>query len=96
MLTVAYYKRLLQSKLTVDRRLRLLEQLNEIPDLYLTPEKLAAIQPMSDTELAVVHEAMALDGSERCSASFAVLTSGRVFSIFQQLNPSLSAAMNLS
>jgi len=54
---------------------------------------LAAIQPMSDVELDIVHEAMALDGDERCDASFKVLTSRRVFAIFQQLNPSYSAAL---
>lgn len=89
MLCVAYYKRLLQSKLGVDEWLRLLEELNEIPDLHFTPEMLAAIVPMSDVELDAVHEAMTLDGDERCDVSFRVLTSSRVFAIFQRLNPSL-------
>jgi hypothetical protein len=93
MLTVACYKRLLQSKLGVDARLRLLEELNEIPDFHFTPEMLAAIAPMGNIEMQIVEEAMTLDGDERCNASFRVLTSPCVFAIFRQLNPSYSAAM---
>jgi hypothetical protein len=95
MLTVAYYKRLLQSKLGVDERLRLLEELNEMSDLHFTPEMLAAIQPMGNLEMEIVDVAMSLDGDERCIASFKVLTTPRVFEIFRQLNPSYSAAMNI-
>lgn len=52
MLNAAYCKRVLQEKeISVGTRLRVLEGLNKITDLYFTLEMLAAIQPMSDTEM---------------------------------------------
>jgi hypothetical protein len=99
MLNAAYCKRVLQEKeISVGTRLRLLEGLNKLTDLYFTLEMLAAIQPMSDTEIEIFNEAKSLDHEEErplCNASFNVLTSWRVFGHFRRLNPSYLAAIKL-
>jgi hypothetical protein len=73
-----------------------LEKLNALPDGSLTVEMLAAIAPMSDTEVAIYQEACTLDrkhdNSVLASASFKTLTNLRVFSHFINLNPSLLTA----
>jgi hypothetical protein len=76
-----------------------LEKLNALPDGSLTVEMLAAIAPMSDTEVAIYQEACTLDrkhdNSVLASASFKTLTNLRVFSHFINLNPSLLTAIKM-
>ena len=88
---------MLQFNLGVNERLRLLEELNNLTDLqHFTPAMPAAIAPMCNAEIEMVRVAMALDGGDdgRADASFKVLTSPRIFRIFQELNPSLRAAQD--
>jgi len=69
-----------------------------ITDWYFTPEMLATIEPMSNTEIEIFHEATSLDHEDhfpRCNESFKVLTSWRVFGHFRRLNPSYLAAIKL-
>jgi hypothetical protein len=96
-LWAAYVKRALQFELPAGKRLKLLERLNSLTDLYFTPEMLATIEPMSDTEIEMVNEARSLDleDDRLGQASFDVLTSQRVFGHFLRLNPSLMTAIKL-
>ena len=93
----AYAKRALQFEMPAGSRLKLLEQLNNLTDLYFTPEMLATIEPMSDTEIEMMNEARSLDREEHRlgQACFMVLTSWRVFGHFRRLNPSYLAAIKL-
>jgi hypothetical protein len=97
MLIAAYTKRVLQYEMPTADRLQFLEKLNGLTDLYFTPEMLALIEPMSDTEIAMVNEARSLDPEDDRlgRASFNVLTSWRVFGHLRRLNPSYLAAMKL-
>jgi hypothetical protein len=95
MVAASSIKRWLQEKMDAGLRLRLLESLNGMPDIYLRPEMLAMIEPMCDTAYAIWKEAKTLDreGDIGRMASFRVLTSPRVFDHFVALNPSILAAI---
>jgi hypothetical protein len=96
MLVISYIKRVLQTcEMKAHERLRFLEGLNTFTDSYLGPEVLAMIEPMSDIECEMVHEARSLnrEGDKLGSASFDILTSREVFGHFVKLNPSLLAAI---
>jgi hypothetical protein len=97
MLWAAAAKRALLFDMPAGKRLQLLEKLNGLTDNYFTPEMLAAITPMSDTEMEMVNEARSLDREDDRlgQASFDVLTSWRVFGHFRRLNPSYLAAIKL-
>jgi hypothetical protein len=97
MLMAAYAKRGLQYQMKPGKRLKLLELLNSLTDNYFTPDMLATIEPMSDTEMAMVSEARSLDREDDRlgNASFDVLTSPKVFGHFLKLNPSFVAAIKL-
>jgi hypothetical protein len=97
MLWAAYAKRALQYEMPAGKRLQLLEKLNSLTDDYFAPEMLAIIEPMCDTEIAMVNEARSLDREDDRigQASFEVLTSWRVFGHFRRLNPSYLAAIKL-
>jgi hypothetical protein len=97
MLWASAAKRALQWEMKPGKRLRLLELLNGLTDNYFTPDMLAIIEPMSDTEMAMVSEARSLDREDDRlgQASFDVLTSPKVFGHFRRLNPSFLAAIKL-
>lgn len=98
MLAIALGKRILaDDDLRLGDRLYVLEMINALTDSYISPEMLAAIQPMSDTELTIFREAKSLDadGEKLGQASFKVLTSWKVFNYFLALNPSLLVAIKM-
>jgi len=64
MLMAAYAKRGLQFKMSAGKRLKLLELLNSLTDGYFTPDMLAIIEPMCDTQMEMVNEARSLDGED--------------------------------
>lgn len=93
-LFAAYLKRALTTlKMKAGERLQLLEWLNQ----SFSPNVLAAIQPMSEAEAAIMREARSLDRKDdpAAMASFRVLTSWKVFGHFLRLNPSYLAAIKL-
>jgi hypothetical protein len=95
---VALTKRALLTKdIKPAEQLLLLEKMNGLTDQYFTPEMLATIEPMGDTEYEIFKEARSLSppGDKTCRASFDVLTSPRVFGHFITLNPSILAAIKL-
>lgn len=95
MIVTSLFKRWLLGKMDADLRLRLLEGLDRMTDIYFRPEMVAMIEPMCDTAYAIWEEAKTLDrkGDLACMASFRVLTSPRVFNHFIALNPSIFAAI---
>ena len=95
MIAASLFKRFLQGKMDAGLRLRILEGLNSMADIYLRPEMVAMIEPMCDTGYEIWKEATTLDrdGDKACMASFRVLTSPRVFNHFVALNPSIFAAI---
>jgi hypothetical protein len=96
MLVIAHAKYVLKTvEMKAGDRLHLLERLDELTDSYLTSEVLALIQPMSETEIDMLHEAFSLDGKQRGSASFDILTRDDVFRNFVSLNPSILAAIEM-
>jgi hypothetical protein len=102
LLVIAYTKYAIERvKMPRGERAMLLQQLNDLvaklPHGFLSAEMLATIQPMSDTEVQMMHEARSLDPKDCKSgkASFDVLTNLRTFSIFVTLNPSLLTALKM-
>ena len=98
LILAALTKRVLLAKdLKPHDRLELLERLDRVTDRSFSPAVIAVIEPASDVESAIVHEAHSLDppNNQRCGASFDVLTSQRVFCNFLMLNPSLLAAVKM-
>ena len=95
MLWASYAKRALTCDIKTGQRLRLLEKLNSMVDLYLTEEMVRSIEPMCDTGAAMMDEALSLDGEKGCENSFKILTSWRVFRHFRRLNSSYLAAIKL-
>jgi hypothetical protein len=95
MVMVSVLKRMLQTELDARHRLRMLESLDRMRDIYFTSEMVAMIDPICDTGLEIWREAKSLDrpGDKTCMASFRVLTSWRVFNHFIRLNPSILAAI---
>jgi hypothetical protein len=96
LLVIAYIKRaLVTGKMKAGERLHLLEWLNDQVDTFLTPEMLTTIEPMCDTQIAIMREAHSLNDKDDPAgmASFKVLTSQGVFNKFLVLNPSLLAAI---
>jgi hypothetical protein len=98
LLIIAYIKHAIErcSMARAERAL-LLQKLNALPDGSLTVEMLATIQPMSDIEVEMMHEARSLDPKDDKlgQASFEMLTDLRVFSLFLNLNPSLLTAIKM-
>jgi hypothetical protein len=94
MITASLFKRWLLGKMDAGLRLRLLEGLNGMTDIYLRPEMLVMIEPICDTGYKIWEEAKTLDreGDKGC-ASYKVLTSPRVFDHLTTLNPSILAAL---
>jgi hypothetical protein len=78
-------------------QLLLLEKMNGLTDQYFTPEMLATVEPMGNTEYKIFEKAKSLDrpGDKAGRASYKVLTSPHVFWHFITLNPSILAAMKL-
>jgi hypothetical protein len=96
LLVIAYIKRaLVLCEMKAGERLHHLEWLNKQTDNYISPEMLAIIEPMSDAEIAMMHEARSLDQNESDSKSFEILTNWKVFNSFLALNPSILAAIRL-
>jgi hypothetical protein len=92
----ALMKRAVQSPgIKPGEKLRLLEMVNGWTDLWFTPEMLALVDPMSDTEFQIYREAKSLDPEDdkRCQASFDVLSSPRVFWHFFTLNRGIANAI---
>jgi hypothetical protein len=96
LLVIAYIKRVLViCEMKAGERLHHLEWLNKQTDNYVSPEMLAIIEPMSDAEMAMMHEARSLDQKGSDAKSFAILTRWKVFHSFLALNPSILAAIKL-
>ncbi len=99
-LCAALLKRALApANLPAGERLDLLEKLNGLTDGQFTAAMLAAVQPMSDVECAMIAAAMSLDGARadgRCPAADAVLRRADVFTHFAAANPSLLVALKLA
>jgi hypothetical protein len=98
LLFIAYVKHILVNvDMKAAQRLQFLEWINEQTCMVIQREMLEMIQPMSCTEMKMMHEAGSLDRKDdpAGSASFKVLT-GEVFEDFLALNPSLLAAIMLS
>lgn len=98
MLLTAYSKRVLSTVKMSDReRLEILERLNGLTDGYFTAAMLATIEPMSDLEVQIMHEARTLDpdGDKLGGASFSVLTGERVFGHLVEINPSILDAIRI-
>jgi hypothetical protein len=76
-------------------QLHLLEMMNGLTDQYLTQEMLAMIEPMPSPGWQIYIEAKSLDSADDklAKASFAVLTSERVFGHFVRLNRSIVEAI---
>ena len=96
LLVIAYIKRVLVvCGMKAGERLHYLEWLNKQTDNYISPEMLAIIEPMSNAEMAMMHEAQSLDPKGSNSESFKILTRWNVFNSFLALNPSILAAIKL-
>ncbi|MGA2894114.1 MAG: hypothetical protein ABSE22_14695 [Xanthobacteraceae bacterium] len=98
LLFIAYIKYILTTQtMTTGHRLRFLEWINNAVDVYITPEILAAIEPMSETEVKMLLEVRSLDREDDKIglASFKVLPSWMVFNHFLSLNPSLLGAIKM-
>jgi hypothetical protein len=92
LLFVAYCKHaLVNHEMRAGHRLQFLEWINKQVDIVITADMLAAVEPMSVTEVKMMDEALSLDreGDPAGMASFRVLTSPDVFADFLRLNPSL-------
>lgn len=97
-LAIALTKRMLRSdaRLTAHDRLMWLERLTN--DGILSPEHIAAIEPLDDTGTQMLIAAMSLDEEKEKpprKASFNLLTRGDLFLLFVQLNPSLLVAAKM-
>jgi len=98
LLFIAYVKHILVNlEMKAGQRLQFLEWINGQTSQVIAAEMLEMIQPMSDTEMKMMHEARSLNRKDdpAGSASFDVLTSEEVFDDFLALNPSLLAAIML-
>jgi hypothetical protein len=98
LLWVSYIKHaLVNLKMTAGYRLRFLEYIDDAVCLSVSREMVELVQPMSETEIQMIHVARSLDRKDdpAGSASFKVLTSPEVFNDFLALNPSLLAAIML-
>jgi hypothetical protein len=97
LLVIAYIKRVLVvCEMKAGERLYHLEWLNKQTDNnYISPEMLAIIEPMSDAEMAMMHEARSLDQKGSDAKSFEILTRWKVLNSFLALNPSILAAIKL-
>lgn len=101
LILIAMIKRaLLTDGITPVQQLEFLEHLHGQADTYITPQMIAMVQPLGDTEYAIYREAASLDDgldtpAARVAhgASFDVLTRPRVFWHFCTLNPSILAAV---
>jgi hypothetical protein len=98
-LSIALTKRMLRddTRLTTADRLAWLERLTN--DEVLSPEQIAAIEPLDDTGTQMLLAAMSLDEQKEkppLKASFNLVTSGDLFLLFVQLNPSLLAAAKMT
>jgi hypothetical protein len=91
LICAAMLKRVLaDSDLKPGDRLDLLEKLDSLEDREISRDMLAAIEPASDGEVAIVGEAEGLDShANRGNASFRVLTSNEVFAMFKSLRPAI-------
>jgi hypothetical protein len=95
LLCAALTKKCLELPMPADERLRFLEALDSLTDLYVTPEMLALVQPMSAAEFEIIEEADKLcsPDDKLAKAKFDLLTSEKVFGYFLRLNPSLLDAI---
>jgi hypothetical protein len=97
MIAVAMFKRTLaDGGLAPADELRFLQGMESVVDVHFTEEMVRLIEPASDLECKIVHEAMALDKGakdDRMNASFKVLTDDRVFDRFVELNAGIFAAL---
>lgn len=99
MLAVSLVKRMLatDAKLRPMERLQWLEQLTDEGGV-LSADQVAAIEPLDDVGLQMLHAGMSLDLHKEKpphNASFNMLTRGDVFRHFVRLNPSLLEAARL-
>lgn len=97
LLLIAFTKYVLSLKMGQGQRLRFLELLNDMTDRFITPEMLAVVEPMSETEVNMLIAARSLDAADdkAGSASFKVLTRRDIFDHFLELNPSLLTAIKM-
>jgi hypothetical protein len=86
---ISLSKRLLACDIPTRERLELLESLEVDDERWLTPEMVAAIEPMDDRGYQIVSEARRLDAGKILDV-FA-----EHFSTFAVLNPSLIAALRM-
>ena len=99
MISIAAAKRVLADvPMKAGDRLRVLEQLHDAIDLFLTAEMLEMIEPASDAELAMVDAARSLDPKERkpddpLPPSVEILGRGEVFAEFERINPGIAKAI---
>jgi hypothetical protein len=98
LLWIAYVKHMLVTypKMPAGYRLQFLEWVDGEVCMGITHKMLEMIEPMSDTEIKMMNEALALDRKDDPAglASARILT-GEVFEDFLKLNPSLLAAIVL-
>jgi hypothetical protein len=85
-------KRVLTEKIPAEYRLQFLEHLDKMPLglIWLTPEMIAALEPMCDKGEEIVREAMKLGASKSLDAY------AKFFSTFAALNPSLIEVLKMS
>jgi hypothetical protein len=88
---VSLVKRLLAAEMEPAYRLRFLEWLDKCADNWLTPEAIAAVDPMCDDGFEMVHEARKLGAGKM----FDVFARWEVFNAFVALNPSLLTAIKM-
>ena len=98
LLFIAYAKHaLVNIEMNAGQRLRFLELIHGCIDFTVTQEMVALIEPMSDTEMQMMHEARSLNSEADPAGmvSYRLLTRPDVFGHFLALNPSLLAAIML-
>jgi hypothetical protein len=97
LLWISYLKHALVSdpKMPAGYRLRFLEWIDDQRDTFIASDIIEMIEPMSATEVEMMHAAQSLGGKDDPGgqASFKVLTSADVFADFLKLNPSMLAAI---
>jgi hypothetical protein len=90
--SVAYWKRALTVEMPASPRLTFLDAISESAYGPVTPEAVAAIEPMCGKGEAIISEIFSLP-IEKQSQAF---QKGDVFRLLARLNPSLLAALRLS
>lgn len=89
---VSIVKRALVGEMSSAYRIRFLEWLKKCGDRWLSPDMVAAVEPMCDEGYEIVREAMKLGSGKYLD----VFASWEVFNAFIALNPSILTAVKMS